>query len=146
MAASARGSNRCWIRCTVPVTCEAPSSNGCVAVRRFDGFGHPLYRAGDPRATELLDQLRDRYPRSAELRFLMQAAAAATGATGEKPNVDFALAALARVLRLPPGSALTIFAIGRTIGWIGQAIEQYANGQLIRPRAKYVGATPSERG
>jgi citrate synthase len=26
----------------------------------FDGFGHPLYRAGDPRATELLDQLRDR--------------------------------------------------------------------------------------
>ncbi len=112
----------------------------------FDGFGHPLYRAGDPRATELLDQLRDRYPRSAELRFVMQVAAAATAATGEKPNVDFALAALARVLRLPPGSALTIFAIGRTIGWIGQAIEQYATGQLIRPRAKYVGATPSERG
>ena len=112
----------------------------------FDGFGHPLYRAGDPRATELLDQLRDGYPRSAELRFVMQVAAAATAATGEKPNVDFALAALARVLRLPPGSALTIFAIGRTIGWIGQAIEQYATGQLIRPRAKYVGATPSERG
>ena len=76
----------------------------------------------------------------------MEVADAATAATGEKPNVDFALAALARVLRLPPGSALTLFAIGRTIGWIGQAIEQYATGQLIRPRAKYVGATPSERG
>ena len=32
-----------------------------------------------------------------------------------------------------------LFAIGRTIGWIGHAIEQYATGQLIRPRAKYVG-------
>jgi citrate synthase len=35
-----------------------------------------------------------------------------------------------------------LFAIGRTIGWIGHAIEQYTNGQLIRPRAKYVGIVP----
>ena len=53
-----------------------------------------------------------------------------------------ALAAVARVLRLPAGSPLTIFAIGRTIGWIGHALEQYATGQLIRPRAKYVGVVP----
>jgi citrate synthase len=39
-----------------------------------------------------------------------------------------------------------MFAIGRTIGWIGQAIEQYATGQLIRPRAKYVGVAPAETG
>jgi citrate synthase len=46
------------------------------------------------------------------------------------------------VLRLPAGSALTVFALGRTIGWIGHAIEQYATDQLIRPRAKYVGVVP----
>ena len=34
-------------------------------------------------------------------------------------------------------------AIGRTIGWIGHAIEQYATGQIIRPRAKYVGPVPA---
>jgi citrate synthase len=45
-------------------------------------------------------------------------------------------------LRLPPGAPLAVFAIGRTIGWIGHAIEQYATGQLIRPRARYVGALP----
>ena len=110
----------------------------------IDGFGHPLYREGDPRATALLELLRDRYARSAELRFIFDVIDAAIVATGERPNLDFGLAAVGRVLRLPAGSALTLFAIGRTIGWIGQAIEQYETGQLIRPRAKYVGTAPVE--
>jgi len=46
------------------------------------------------------------------------------------------------VLKLPAGSPFTLFAIGRTVGWIGHAIEQYATGQLIRPRARYVGVAP----
>ena len=108
----------------------------------IDGFGHPLYRNGDPRAAALLDLLRDRYARSAELAFVLDVAGAAVSVTRERPTIDFALAALARVLRLPSGSPLTLFAIGRTIGWIGHAIEQYATGQLIRPRAKYVGTVP----
>jgi len=108
----------------------------------IDGFGHPLYRDGDPRASALLDMLRERYPKSRELAFVLEVVDAAGALTRERPNVDFALVALARVLRLPPGSPLTLFAIGRTIGWIGHAIEQYATGQLIRPRAKYVGVVP----
>jgi citrate synthase len=108
----------------------------------IDGFGHPLYRDGDPRAHALLDMLRDRFPKSRELAFVLAVADTAASLTREHPNVDFALVTLARVLRLPAGSPLTIFAIGRTIGWVGQAIEQYATGQLIRPRAKYVGVVP----
>ena len=106
------------------------------------GFGHPLYRDGDPRARLLLDLLGERYPKSAEYRFVQELAAAAESATGERPNLDFGLAAVARVLTLPPGSPLMLFAIGRSVGWIGHAIEQYATGQLIRPRAKYVGPPP----
>ena len=109
---------------------------------RIEGFGHPLYRDGDPRAAMLLDLLRERFGKSAELRFLLDVAAAATAAIREKPNLDFALAATARVLELPPESPLMLFAIGRTIGWIGHAIEQYARNELIRPRAKYVGVSP----
>jgi citrate synthase len=105
----------------------------------IDGFGHPLYPNGDPRATALMDMLRDRYAPSRELAFVLELAREAEAVLREKPNVDFALAAIARVLRLPRGSPLTLFAIGRTIGWIGHAIEQYATGHLIRPRAKYVG-------
>lgn len=112
----------------------------------IDGFGHPLYRDGDPRAVALIEWLRERYPRSAELRFVLDVVDAASAGVLEKPNLDFALAAVARVLRLPAGSPLSLFAIGRTIGWIGHAIEQYATGQLIRPRARYVGVVPAAEG
>jgi citrate synthase len=106
------------------------------------GFGHPLYPHGDPRATMLLELMRQRYGKSAEFAFVSEFAEAASAASQERPNIDFALAAVARVLRLPAGSPIALFAIGRTIGWIAQAIEQYATGQLIRPRAKYVGVVP----
>jgi citrate synthase len=111
-----------------------------------DGFGHPLYPDGDPRAAALLDLIRSSHEKSAELEFVTEFAAAAGAVVREKPNVDFALAVVARVLRLPPGSPLMLFAIGRTVGWMGHAIEQYATGQLIRPRAKYIGPPPAKPG
>ena len=110
----------------------------------IDGFGHPLYRNGDPRASALLRLLGEFYPRSAERVFAAGLAEAAATVLREQPTLDFALAAVARVLRLPLGAPLTLFAIGRTIGWIGHAIEQYSTGQIIRPRAKYVGDVPAE--
>ena len=61
---------------------------------------------------------------------------------GEHPTLDFGLAALAKVLNLPIGAALALFAIGRTIGWIGHTIEQYQLDQIIRPRARYTGPSP----
>jgi citrate synthase len=109
----------------------------------IDGFGHPLYPGGDPRAQLLLDLLGERYATSAELKFVLEFARAAANTVGQQPNVDFSLAAAARVLKLPPGAPLVLFAIARSIGWVGHAIEQYATGQLIRPRAKYVGVPPA---
>jgi citrate synthase len=110
----------------------------------IDGFGHPLYREGDPRARLLLDLVREGYGKSAEYRFVAEFAQAASGATAEHPNIDFALAAVGRVLKLPAGAPLMLFAIGRSVGWIGHAMEQYATGQLIRPRARYVGVPPAQ--
>lgn len=108
----------------------------------IDGFGHPLYRDGDPRAAAILDLLGETFPRSPELAFVLDTSAAAAALIRDQPTIDFALAALARVLRLPAGSPLVLFALGRTIGWIGHAIEQYESGQILRPRAKYVGVPP----
>ncbi len=110
----------------------------------IEGFGHPLYRDGDPRARVMLDLLDEWFPPSAERRFVRDFVRAAEEITGERPNLDFGLAAITRVLRLPEGSPMALFGIGRTVGWIGQALEQYATGQLIRPRAKYVGTPPSQ--
>jgi len=104
----------------------------------IEGFGHPLYRGGEPRASLLLAML----PKCKTTAFARELTAAAKAVIGEAPTVDFALVAVARALGLPSGAALTLFAIGRTIGWIGHAIEQYEANAIIRPRAKYVGATP----
>src|SRR6202008_3474191 len=101
---------------------------------------------GDPRATVLMQWLHETHARSPELKFVEKVSAAAVAAIGAGPNIDFALAGLGPILRLPRGAPLTIFAVARTIGWIGHAIEQYATGQLIRPRAKYVGVAPAGPG
>ncbi|MGA3005104.1 MAG: citrate synthase family protein [Acetobacteraceae bacterium] len=100
------------------------------------GFGHPLYPAGDTRATVLLEPILPHFPLAREL------VTAAEHLTGHAPNIDFALVTLRRFLKLPEGSAFGLFALGRSVGWIAHAIEQRATGQLIRPRAVYTGPLP----
>jgi citrate synthase len=100
------------------------------------GFGHPLYSNGDPRASAILAGLA---PDSRRERLIKQVYAS----TGLRPSLDFALVALRRQLDLPEGSAFALFAIGRVVGWIAHAVEQGTQGNLIRPRADYVGPRPT---
>jgi citrate synthase len=106
------------------------------------GFGHTLYRGGDPRAAWLLERLAEQSS-GAESKFVLSVANLVTEMTGQHPNIDFALAALARAARLPAGAPLAIFTVGRPAGWIGHTLEQYADGNLIRPRARYTGIAPA---
>ena len=106
------------------------------------GFGHPLYPEGDPRGAALLELVRKHDPGSPALDLAERVAEAGAELLGEYPTVDFGLVTLARALGLPPRSALAIFAIGRTVGFVGHAIEQYAAGRTIRPRARYTGPPP----
>jgi citrate synthase len=107
------------------------------------GLGQPLYPDGDPRADALLAATIAAVPAA---RPRIEAAVAAAGRlSAQWPNVDFALAAATTALGLPPGAALSLFVVGRTVGWIAHAIEQYQSGVLIRPRARYTGPRPTER-
>jgi len=102
------------------------------------GFGHPLYPAGDVRAKALLQMLKKTRVGQSQAKLVAQ-----TVQVLRKPaTIDLALAALARAYSLPAGSSFTIFALGRTAGWIGHAIEQHRQGGLIRPRARYIGRMP----
>lgn len=103
------------------------------------GFGHRLYPGGDPRARALEGLLAEGFPDSPRGAWTRRVAEKVHQVLGEHPTLDFALAAVSLTLRLPPGSALGLFALGRTVGWIGHAIEQVETGQLIRPRARYTG-------
>ena len=147
-AAPARASSRCSTSLRrARHAARRRRRRACAAASRSTASATRSIRDGDPRATALLELLRERYAevRRARVRRSTFAdaaprrhAASSRTSTSRSPRV-------ARVLRLPAGAPLTLFAIGRTIGWIGHAIEQYATGQLIRPRAKYVGVMPVAR-
>ena len=106
---------------------------------RFAGFGHGVYRRGDPRAQSLLDALARA---GAARKFTREIPERIAEATGEFVNIDYALAVLVHSLRLPVGSELALFAMARSVGWIAHASEQLQQGRLIRPRARYVGPAP----
>ena len=106
------------------------------------GFGHPLYPDGDPRGAELL-RIADRLGVDAAIDGVL---ALAREQLGQEPTLDFGLAALARRLDLPAGSAFCIFALGRSVGWIAHALETRGDGRLIRPRSRYVGTRPAAVG
>jgi citrate synthase len=105
------------------------------------GFGHPLYPAGDPRAVLLL-RLAEASGNEREWQRVRSVLTAASGLLHDRPNLDFGLAAVTRAYRLPEQAPALLFALGRTTGWIAHAIEEYASGQLIRPRARYTGVVP----
>jgi citrate synthase len=106
------------------------------------GFGHKLYPDGDPRYQALMAACEAQFGDEERNRLCSALADAGAVTTGQKPNIDFGLATLVYTIGLPSSAGPALFALGRAAGWIAHAIEQYADGRLIRPRAKYVGERP----
>ena len=109
---------------------------------RFAGFGHGVYKHGDPRARALLEALARS---GADRKLTHEIPDSIAEATGEFVNIDYALAVLVHTLGLPPGHELVLFSMARTVGWIAHACEQLRHGRLIRPRARYVGPAPGRQ-
>lgn len=106
------------------------------------GFGHRVYKNGDPRAKHLQKMSQELgkitgnmnwYEMSIKIEELV------TGQKGLKPNVDFYSASVYTSLEIPRDLFTPIFAISRVSGWTAHILEQYENNRLIRPRAEYTG-------
>ena len=124
MAASGRWP-RSWSKTLVDRD-VAPIVRERVALgERFAGFGHGVYRDGDPRAQALLDALARA---GAAAKLTSEIPERIAEATGEFANFDYALAVLVHALGLPAGSELALFAMARTVGWIAHASEQLRQG------------------
>lgn len=106
------------------------------------GFGHPSYPDGDPRGALLMELARKARPHSPALAVARKVVGSVDEMMQQKPNVDFGVATLCKVLELPTGAALTLLGLGRTAGWIAHALEQYAEGRVIRPTSSYAGELP----
>jgi len=106
---------------------------------KIPGFGHFVYRGGDPRAVALLGLVRRAAPKSGQLAVAEAVLAEVRRKSLPAPNIDFAVATLARVAGMVTGAGEAIFAVARTAGWIAHALEAYAGGGPLRPRAVYTG-------
>jgi len=106
---------------------------------KVPGFGHFVYRGGDPRAILLLDLVRRAEPKSGQLAVADAVFAEVRQKSLPEPNIDFAIATLVRVAGMVRGAGEAIFAVARTAGWIAHALEAYSGPGPLRPRAVYTG-------
>jgi citrate synthase len=111
--------------------------------RRLMGFGHRVYKAGDPRAAILRGMAEEACRQSGEFKWYEMAVKLHErigAAKGLIPNVDFYSAPLFYSLGIPVDLFTPVIAAGRIAGWTANIIEQHDDNRLIRPRADYVGA------
>jgi len=108
---------------------------------RLPGFGHFVYKDGDPRADLLLRLAAELAPKSQQLAIASAVTDEARRRALPEPNIEFALAVLAQVAGMTRGAGEAIFATGRTAGWLAHALEEYERNIPIRPRSVYTGPT-----
>src|SRR5690625_4786237 len=106
------------------------------------GFGHRVYKNGDPRAKHLQKMSKELGRTTGNMKWYdmsVKIEKMVTGAKGLKPNVDFYSASVYTALQIPRDLFTPIFAFSRVSGWTAHILEQHDNNRLIRPRAEYVG-------
>ncbi len=113
---------------------------------RIMGFGHRVYKTGDPRAVILKELCRELAIETGHDEMEAIADTIETVVRTEKklpPNLDWPSARLYHYLDLPVSLYTPLFVVSRVVGWSAHICEQLANNRLIRPRARYTG--PAER-
>ncbi len=125
-----------------PARAESYVDEALASRRRLSGFGHRVYRAGDPRAGQLRDMAQKLGEARHDTKWFDIAAAAENRMRETKgiiANVDYFAAPVLYHLGFPLNVFTNVVASARIVGWSAHILEQYANNRLIRPRARYVG-------
>jgi citrate synthase len=107
------------------------------------GFGHAVYKAYDPRATELKRIAKEVEAAAGDSRWVEMTERMERAVWNAKqlyPNVDLYSASVYYTLGIPTPYFTPVFALSRVAGWTAHIMEQYADNKLLRPRANYVGA------
>jgi citrate synthase len=109
------------------------------------GFGHRVYKEGDPRAVYLKELCAGLAAETGNENLEAMADVMERVVWDEKklpPNLDWPAARLYHYLGLPVELYTPLFVISRVAGWCAHVIEQHDNNRLIRPRARYTGPEP----
>lgn len=109
---------------------------------RIMGFGHRVYKDGDPRAAYLKTLCGELAAETGHQDMEKMADVIEGVVRTEKklpPNLDWPSARLYHYLKLPVDLYTPLFVVSRVVGWSAHVIEQLDNNRLIRPRARYTG-------
>jgi citrate synthase len=109
---------------------------------RIMGFGHRVYKTGDPRAVFLKSLCQQLATQTGHQDMEQMAEVIERIVTTEKklpPNLDWPSARLYHYMDLPVDLYTPLFVVSRVVGWSAHVIEQLDNNRLIRPRARYTG-------
>ena len=112
---------------------------------RIMGFGHRVYKTGDPRAAylkKLCAELAAETGHEDMERMADVIEAIVRSEKGLPPNLDWPSARLYHYLDLAVELYTPLFVISRVTGWSAHIIEQLDNNRLIRPRSRYTGTAP----
>ena len=110
--------------------------------RRIMGFGHRVYKTGDPRAVYLKTLCGELARETGHEDMERTAEVIEAVVQQEKklpPNLDWPSARLYHYLGLSVELYTPLFVISRVTGWSAHVIEQLDNNRLIRPRSHYTG-------
>jgi citrate synthase len=111
---------------------------------RIMGFGHRVYKVEDPRATILREWSHKVGEEKGNLLYytlLRKVEEVVHREKGLYPNVDLYSGSVCALLAIPPDLFTPLFASSRVAGWTAHVLEEYDDLRLIRPTAKYIGAT-----
>ncbi|MDD9150830.1 MULTISPECIES: citrate synthase [unclassified Sporolactobacillus] len=110
--------------------------------KKIMGFGHRVYKNGDPRARIIKKMVEELTSRGAETKYYdisLRIESIMKEKKGLLPNTDFYSATLYHTLGIRNDLFTPVFAVSRTSGWVAHILEQYSDNRLIRPRAEYNG-------
>ena len=125
-----------------PENAEAWIESALARKERIMGFGHRVYKTGDPRARILKAHCATLAAEIGDDRWERMAEPIEQAVTTQKqlpPNVDWPSARLYHYMGLEIHLYTPIFAMARVAGWAAHIIEQLDHNRLMRPRARYVG-------
>lgn len=128
-----------------PERAESWVRNALAKKQRIMGFGHRVYKDGDPRAVICREYCQDLAALSGDESLEQMADTVQRIVLQEKglhPNLDWPSARLYRYLGLDVDLFTPLFVASRVVGWSAHVMEQAANNRLIRPRSRYIGPAP----
>ncbi len=110
--------------------------------QKIMGFGHRVYKNGDPRAKILRHMSKSMTERSSEPHWFAMSTLLDDEMNARKgllPNVDFYSASVYYAMGIPLDLFTPIFAVSRVSGWIAHILEQYSKNRIYRPRGEWTG-------